>query len=661
MKLTIRLKLITGFFLIVALLVGLGVASYRQLQSASSRVQFLNANTIPSVSTVDSIGLSANDFRRIQLQHVLTYSQSEMADDEKAIEVDRTNIENLFKTYQENLLNNQTEEALLQDTYKLWQQYQDQTKDFAAISRNLDKSSSRDLLTGDARKTFEAMLTKLDEWRSLNTDQAQTYAIEMQKDFSTFLWNFALAVGLAVVFAAGLALFLSGSISKGVRQMVSAANQINQTDLAALEAVVTRMAAGDLTQRLHMQTETLRYHATDELGDLANTFNQMIEHLQQTGKSFDQMLATIREALGEVAVNANSLNEASAQLAVTAAQSGMAAEQIAVTIQQVAKGASQQTQSISQTAGAIEQMSRAIGGVAQGAQEQAGAVERAAQVTDQLSHAIDEVFQTAQQQALNAAEAVQSTQNGAATVDQTVQGMTRIRARVSQSAEKVQQMGQRSDQIGMIVETIDDIASQTNLLALNAAIEAARAGEHGKGFAVVADEVRKLAERSSTATKEIGGLIHEIQQTLGEAVRAMTESAAEVESGMNLANQSGASLAQMLQGAEKSRQSGAAITTAAEHMNRLATELVSAMDSVSAVVEENTAATEEMSAGSSSVTQSIENIASVSEENSASVEEASAGAEEMSAQVAEVTASAQSLSAMANTLQTLVARFKLEA
>jgi methyl-accepting chemotaxis protein len=220
-------------------------------------------------------------------------------------------------------------------------------------------------------------------------------------------------------------------------------------------------------------------------------------------------------------------------------------------------------------------------------------------------------------------------------------------------------MGQHSDQIGMIVETIDDIASQTNLLALNAAIEAARAGEHGKGFAVVAEEVRKLAEKSAAATKEIGGLIQGIQRTVGEAVKAMNESAGEVEQGVALANQSGTSLASILAGAEGSRRSGEQIAAMAEQMSRLADELVAAMDNVSAVVEENTAATEEMAAGSSEVSLAIESIAAVSEENSAAVEEVSAGAEEVSTQVAEVTASTQTLARLAGDLRQLVAQFRL--
>jgi methyl-accepting chemotaxis protein len=237
--------------------------------------------------------------------------------------------------------------------------------------------------------------------------------------------------------------------------------------------------------------------------------------------------------------------------------------------------------------------------------------------------------------------------------------MNAIKAKVDLSALKVQEMGKRSDQIGEIVTTIEDIASQTNLLALNAAIEAARAGEAGKGFAVVADEVRKLAERASAATREIGDLIKGIQRTVAEAVSAMDEGAKEVEGGVLKAGKAGEALDAILQASEAVNYQAEQAAAASEQMSASANELVTAVDSVSAVVEENTASTEQMAAGSTEVTQAIENIASISEENSAAVEEVSASTEEMSAQVQEVTASAAELARLAQVLKDVVAQFKL--
>jgi methyl-accepting chemotaxis protein len=163
--------------------------------------------------------------------------------------------------------------------------------------------------------------------------------------------------------------------------------------------------------------------------------------------------------------------------------------------------------------------------------------------------------------------------SGADVVDKTVTGMTRIAERVKGSAKIVEELGRRSNQIGEIIGTIEDIADQTNLLALNAAIEAARAGEQGRGFAVVADEVRALAERTTRATREIGEMIKAIQKETKSAVTAMEEGVTEVEQGTVGAAQSGEALQHILQRIDVVTQQVNQIATAAEEQTATTTEV----------------------------------------------------------------------------------------
>ena len=252
-----------------------------------------------------------------------------------------------------------------------------------------------------------------------------------------------------------------------------------------------------------------------------------------------------------------------------------------------------------------------------------------------------------------------SLENGIEAVSQTSSGMRRIREAVEMTASRVGDLGAKSDQIGAIVETIDDIAEQTNLLALNAAIEAARAGEQGKGFAVVADEVRKLAERSSRATKEIAALIGEVQHETERAVAAMDEGANMVREGSQLAEKSASALVEIKTAAAERDRAVQDVFRALAEIGNATSQVVSASDAIATIATQTNMAAANMTTAASTVSASIESIAAVSEENSAAAEEVSAATEEMSAQAEEVVASANTLAEMAAQLDALVARFRL--
>jgi methyl-accepting chemotaxis protein len=501
-------------------------------------------------------------------------------------------------------------------------------------------------------------------WMATEDSKVHSATVVSQASLITFA-----AIALAIVLGIVLGVVISRTITNPLKTAVDVAESLSVGNLVR-----------DMSDA---QKDRVRLRK-DEIGDLGKAFDRLINYMQamgnaasaiaendltvevkpvsdrdELGNAFKQMIQSLYQAVSQVAMNADSLSAASSQLSSAASQAGQAAGQISTTVQQVALGNSQQTASVTRTTNSVEQLAHAIDGVARGAQEQAQAVIKTAQITGQITQSIQQVSGNAQSVTRNSATAADSARKGTRTVEETVQGMHAIQAKVNLSAQKVQEMGQRSEQIGAIVDTIEDIASQTNLLALNAAIEAARAGEHGKGFAVVAEEVRKLAEKSTTATKEIGSLIKGIQKTVQEAVTAMNEGSKEVESGVKLANQAGQALSEILDAAEMVLSQAREAEQAAMQMTGASVELVNSSESVSAVVEENSAATEQMAASSSEVTQAIENIAAVSEENSASVEEVSASVEEMSAQVEEVAASAESLADMADKLQQVVAMFKL--
>ena len=318
--------------------------------------------------------------------------------------------------------------------------------------------------------------------------------------------------------------------------------------------ILEQMAAGDLTVRMN--------------GEYKGDFAIIKESINGLADSFSSALSDVTEAVQATASASNEISSSSEEMAA---------------------GAQEQSSQTTEVAGAVEQMTKTI-----------------METTKNSSTAAE----AAKNSGIIAKE-------GGRVVAETIEGMNRVAEVVKQSAEMVHTLGKNSDQIGEIVQVIDDIADQTNLLALNAAIEAARAGEQGRGFAVVADEVRKLAERTTKATKEIASMIKQIQKDTEGAVESMNQGTNEVTKGKELANKAGDSLREIIAGA----------------------------DEVVDMVTQVAAASEEQSSAAEQISKNIEGISNVTQESAAGVQQIARAAED--------------LNRLTINLQELVSRFKI--
>jgi len=254
------------------------------------------------------------------------------------------------------------------------------------------------------------------------------------------------------------------------------------------------------------------------------------------------------------------------------------------------------TNTVNGTKKAMNQIAESMGQVAKGASDQAEVVNQTALSIDQMSNASQNIAEDARTSNNFAAEAAKEAEQGKMLGEATVQNMVEIKKIVGEASLKVREMSDHSSQISTIVETIEDIASQTNLLALNAAIEAARAGEHGKGFAVVADEVRKLAEKSAVSAKEIAKLVKTIQNSIDQTVISMAKSDTEVAAGVTQADKSNESLNTIHQAANQVYLTVSEIARSAGSIAQQAQQMSSAVENIASVSEENTSATEEVNA-----------------------------------------------------------------
>ena len=346
---------------------------------------------------------------------------------------------------------------------------------------------------------------------------------------------------IGAVLAVIFSLWLVVALVRDQRQRLHVTNDINQRNQEAIMRLLDEMgslAEGDLTVKATV-TE-------DITGAIADSVNFAVEALRS-------LVTTINE---------------------TAVQVSAAAQETQATAMNLADAAKHQAEQIDTATAAIRNMAKSI----------------------------DQVSQNSTESAEVAQKSVRIASHGADVVRETIQGMDSIRDQIQETSKRIKRLGESSQEIGSIVELINDIAEQTNILALNAAIQAASAGEAGRGFAVVADEVQRLAERSANATKRIETLVQTIQSDTNEAVSSMEQTTTEVVHGARLAEDAGTALGDIESVSNNLATLIQSISTAAQQQSDAATDITSTMNSIQEI-------TSQTSLGASQTAESIGNLA----------------------------------------------------
>ncbi|MEA4854874.1 methyl-accepting chemotaxis protein [Solidesulfovibrio sp.] len=577
-------KLICAFAILIAIQIGGNITALMLMGSINANVTELATNWLPSIDAISSIDHNFQAFRRQELLHVMSTDEATMRNYEQEIEKDRELLKKSIATY-EPLISSDEEQRIYRRFRSDLDKYREISLRVIGLSRGNQNAEAKKLLEGESRTAFNGAMDELEQLTQLNkkggADSASAGSADYQRG------RLILISLLIVATLVGVAVCLV--ILRGV------SNQLGE-DPGYLYEVASRIAGGEMDIRF-------REHKGE--GGVFAVLKQMVANLKQKIAEADGKTA---EAAAEAAKarQATEAAEAARQAAENAKAEGMlqAADRLSSVVHIVSS--------------ASEELSAQIEQTSQGAEQQSNRLGETATAMEEMNATVLEVAQNASQAADTATKARAKAEEGSGAVGKVASFMERINENSRQSLEDMGTLGKQAESIGQILNVISDIADQTNLLALNAAIEAARAGEAGRGFAVVADEVRKLAEKTMTATKEVGDAIRGIQggarknyDNVAQAVTAVGEATA-------LAATAGGILGEIVSLVDASADQVRSIATASDQQSATSEEINRSVDEV------NRIAAETMDALRQSA-QAVSDLAQQSQELNAMIQEMQGG------------------------------------
>ena len=573
-----NLKVRTRFFILIGLFaivsIAMSVVSVVEMNNVKQDYEMVSQNILPSVILIGRMRNEINRSVIYERNHILETDPAAMAKIENDISTLRADIQDILNEYESVLMS--WEEVTYAELKTSWKEYMDLQDQVIALSRQGKKTEASELSMDEGFQKFTQVTDAATQWRDLNENFASEENVRVEDNIalSTNIMIFVPVITVFLSIILGIA--IANSVIQPVTRLGSVAQAISDgqldrraevdgSEIGVMAAAFNSMAEklrvrleSEQEQREHLQSTVQDY--VGYMGEVARGNLAARVSIRANGHEFNDPLVVLGRNLNDLTANLQrmiqQIRDASANL------SSAAAEILAATTQQ-ASGASEQSASIAQTTTTVDE----VKAIADQSRIRAQDVTRVSMRTVEVSRV------------------------GQQAVSDTINSMNQIKSRVEGIAENILSLSEQTQQIGEIIATVNEIASQSNMLALNASVEAARAGEHGKGFSVVALEVRNLAEQSRQATAQVKTILSEIQKATNATVMATEEGTKGVERGVQLAVQAQDSIEQLASVINETSQAASQVSAGSQQQMAGVEQVALAMQNINQATVQSLAST----------------------------------------------------------------------
>jgi len=633
MNFKLSTKLIGSFLIVAIITLLVGMIGYNGIDKVAKSLENIGKNRITDLQSLAKLNESRMAIRAQTLE-IYEFENIDNAQSKyQSILERRKNRWQIVDKSWETLLSipRQSERGKklikeTEDSYKSWREiYVKLDGIIEQLSKTNDLEQKKNLYK-DYREIVSKMVTISDAMGKLfgdltenNTNNTNKMVEENIKSAISTEKFAIVVVVLGFIISLVLGYTITKSITKPVMHIVE---------------VMNKVAEGDFTVKAEIKTK-------DEIGVLGNNVNNTITTLGELIKKIKISAGSVSNTSEILADRVKLIASSSEETAASVEETSSTIEEFSQTTEHIKKSVDSQAAAVTQTTSSANQMSANLKQISNSINEVKNAINQSSAAIEEMMRNIQTITGNVNIVDEKSKESGIAANHSRDAVKKSNTGIETIKNNMITLVEVINGLGKSADNIGSIIEVIDDISEQTNLLALNAAIEAARAGEHGKGFAVVADEVRKLAERSSKATKEISKIIKGIQDETLKAVKTTNEGAKYADEGVKFSQLVGDSLKGIINKVNETSGLIKQISVAMNEQNEASSQIVHQMEKVNNLTAEVTNASSEQTKGIDEIVKAMNNVCGISEQIKGAMEEQNTGSKQITMAITEISKGSQ--------------------